>query len=165
MRQGNFDFAPQRLGQLAVGQLALIEIDARGQRRPLVEHPQNAVLAEAEQIGQDRVGQAITRRAGYGGGHVGHAEVNDVIYHVGLVAQRGRPAGLGAAALVNGVVNEDRAGAHVLNHLLRDENGRAAAGRQNRADDDVSELRHPRQVVVGGQHRRDAAVEQFIHVL
>ena len=60
VRQGNFDFAPQRLGQLAVGQLALIEIDARGQRWLLVEHPQNAVLAQAEQIGQKRVGQAVT---------------------------------------------------------------------------------------------------------
>ena len=42
-----------------MGQLPLIQINARGQRGLLFQHSQNAVRAQAPEVGQKRIGQAV----------------------------------------------------------------------------------------------------------
>ena len=70
------------------------------------------ILRKLQDIGKRDVAKRIGAGPAHGAGHVGHAVVDHVIDDVRRVAVRGGPAGLDAAALVDGHVDDHRAGLH-----------------------------------------------------
>ena len=71
----------------------------------------------------------------------------------------GRPRGLRAAALVDGNVDDDRAGLHRLDRLRGDELRRLGARDQHRADDEIGAPAQGLDRVAGGEHRAHAAAK------
>ena len=69
------------------------------------------------------VGQCLGGGAGVGPGHIGNAVMHDTLLHIDGVVMGGGPGSFRAAALVDGDIDEDAAGAHPLEHRAVDQLG------------------------------------------
>ena len=121
-----------------------------------------APVGEGEQVGQRGVGERVGRRVRHRAGDVADRVVEDAVHLVDGVVVGGLVGRLDAAALVDGHVDDDRAGLHAAHHVLGDDHRRPAAGHEHRADDEVGLGDRPLdRAPVGGQ-RHDAALVDLV---
>ncbi len=104
------------VGDRLVGDLADGDVEAVAQMRVVGQRLLPALVGDGQREGQGDVVERIGRGAGDAARHVGDAVVDDAVDHIGRVGMGGGLRGFGAAALVDGDVDEDRAGLPVLQH-------------------------------------------------
>ena len=126
-----------RLGDRLIGDLAVDDIESEEEGVVVLAGLPPAFVGQGEGIAQRGIAEGRRRGVGHGTRHVGHGIVEDAVDGVDGMVVRGGMGGLEATALVDGHVDEDRAGLHVLEHLARDEVGRLRSGDQGAAHDDV----------------------------
>jgi hypothetical protein len=117
----------QRLGDGRIGQFALQHVQAARQVRVLLQRFQ-AVVGQGQAEGQGGVVEGFRRGARGGARHVGDAVVDDIVDHIGRVFVGRGVAGLETAALVDGDVDQHRAGLHLLQVFALDQLGRLGPG-------------------------------------
>ena len=130
-----------------------------------------ALVGDREGEREGRVVECERRGAGHRAGHVGDAVVHDVVDDVRGIGVCGGTRGLGASALVDRDVDDDRAGLHLLHHVGGDEFRSARSGDQYGPDDEVGVHDLLLDGVVGRvdglQHRPELLVQlgQAVQVL
>lgn len=124
-----------------------------------------AVAGEGEGVAQGGVGEGEGGGAGDGAGHVGDAVVDDAIDDVGGVVVGGGFAGLDAAALIDGDIDDDAAGGHAADHVAVDEFGGFGAGDEHGTDDEVGFADGGGDVVGVGVDGVEGASEDVVEVV
>ena len=102
-----------------------------------VEASFHPLVGQLDRVGHRGVGQRPGGGVRHGAGHVRDAVVDRVVHLERRVGVRGGARVLEAAALVDGDVDEHRAGLHLRDHLVGDELGGLGAGDEHGADDEV----------------------------
>ena len=110
------------------------------------------MLGDLHQVGEGGVGQRLGGGVGDGAGHVGYAVVDYAVHHEGGVGVGGRAAGLDAAALVDGYVDDYGAVAHLGEHVTGDQVGGLGAGDQHGSDDQIDGRQLLANVVFVGEN-------------
>jgi hypothetical protein len=128
---------PMRRRDRLAGDLAVVHVQASAQVGVVLQRLHPALVGERQRERQRRVVEREGRGARHRARHVGHAIVDDAVDHIGRMRMGGRLRRLAAAALVDGDVDNDRAGTHRLEHLSSDEFWRGRAGQKHRADDQI----------------------------
>src|ERR1700749_4485439 len=117
-----------------MGDPPFADVEAIAQMLVLAQRLTIALVGEREHEWQRHVVEGESRRAGNRARHVGDAIMYDVVENVGRRWVRRRARGLGASALVDGDVDDYRAGLHGLDRLGGDQFRRSRARYENRGD-------------------------------
>ena len=107
---------------------------ARDRRATAASH---AARRERDRVGQRRVGERVRRRVRHRAGDVADRVVQDAVAHVHRIGVRRLVDVLDAAALVDRAVDDHRARSHRPHHRVGDDDRRAPAGHEHRADHEV----------------------------
>ena len=123
-----------------------------------------AVLGQAENVGQGGRGEGFGGGARHGAGHVRHAVVDDALLDVDRVGVAGVAGGLHGAPQVDVHVDDDGAGAHRAHHLAGDDLGRDASRHQDAGDEQVRSCQFFRQGDGGYDAGGEAPAEVLLQV-
>ena len=96
-----------------------------------------AEIGDAQRVGQRDIVERIGAGAGDRAGHVGDAIMDDSVDDIGRLRVGGGMAGLEAAALIDGDIDQHRSGLHRAEHGAGDEVRGGGSGDEHRADDEV----------------------------
>ena len=133
----------QRPGDDIVGDLAGVYVESASQPGIALERRLPAEVGQRTDIRQCRVGERERGSTGNGTRHVGNAVVNDAIHDKRRIRVRRRLAGLEAATLVDGDVDEHGARLHRSQHGPSHELRCGRAGDQHSAHDEVGIANQP----------------------
>ena len=124
-----------------------------------------ALVRQRQRERQRGIAQRLGGGARHGPRHVGDAVMHHAFLDIGRVGMAGRPAGLQAAALVDGDIHHHRALPHLLHHRPRHQLRRRGTRHQHRADHQVG-LDHRRLDRRRGRIQRlNLAAEHDIQLL
>ena len=103
----------------------------------IVTNGAQASPGQAQRIGHRLVGERKGAGARHGTGHIGDTIMYHAVDHISRVAVGGGAGCLNTTSLVHRHINNDRAIAHLFEHIARDQPRRTATGNQNRTDDQI----------------------------
>lgn len=133
-------FCPSKLVGLGDGlgeEEAVLDAEAGGEAGEAEGGLGEAVISEGFDVRVGDVGEGLGGGAGVGSGHVGHAVVDDALFGEDGVVVSGGAGRLGAAALVDGDIDQHAAGAHAFEQGTADEFRRASAGHEDGPDEEI----------------------------
>ena len=106
------------VGDVLVGHVAEADVETEQEPGVILEGALVAFAGDFEGVGHGRIGESFCGGAGAASGHVGDAVVDDSIDDIGGIGVGGGTGGLEAASLVDGDVDDDRAGLHFRDHFF-----------------------------------------------
>ena len=116
-------------------------------------------VGQGQREWQGCVGQGLSGRAGHGAWHVGHAVVDDAAHREGGVGVSGGLRGLEAATLVDGDVDNHRAGPHASEHVAGHQVGCPSPLDEHGADHHVGVVHRGLELGFRGVHGLDPTGE------